>query len=172
MIARKLSLLLQNFDLDVVAYDPFVSEEDMAACGVTKTDLDKVFREADVVSVHTPAMPETEKLLNRSHFEKMKQGATLINTARGSVIDEEALIAVLGERPDLTAVLDVTSPEPPAEDSPLFALPNVILTPHIAGSMAGECRRMGQYTINECKRYLAGKPLEWQITRESAKLMA
>jgi phosphoglycerate dehydrogenase-like enzyme len=82
------------------------------------------------------------------------------------------MIAVLQQRPDLYAVLDVTYPEPPEPGSPLYTLPNVVLTSHIAGSMDAECRRMGQYIISELRRYLAGEPLYWAITRERAQIMA
>jgi phosphoglycerate dehydrogenase-like enzyme len=88
------------------------------------------------------------------------------------VVDEPAMIEALAERPDLFALLDVTYPEPPAPGSPLYTLPNVIVTPHIAGSMNNECRRMGQYAVDECRRYLAGEPLQWQVTRELAAKLA
>jgi phosphoglycerate dehydrogenase-like enzyme len=105
-------------------------------------------------------------------FRAMKPDASFINTARGAVVDEPAMIDVLAERPDITAVLDVTYPEPPKPESPLYTLPNVILTPHIAGSMDRECRRMGRYALEECRRYLNGVPLKWQVTRELAATMA
>ena len=76
------------------------------------------------------------------------------------------------ERPDLYAVLDVTYPEPPVEGSPLYTMPNIVLTPHIAGSLSTECRRMGQYAINELKRYLNGEPQQWAISREQAATLA
>jgi phosphoglycerate dehydrogenase-like enzyme len=100
----------------------------------------------------------TAELLN-----SMKKGATFINTARGHVVRENELIQVLEDRPDLQAVLDVTEQEPLPLSSPLNALPNVVLTPHIAGSQGRECQRMGQYMVDELDRYLAGSPLLWQV---------
>ena len=96
----------------------------------------------------------------------MKPYSTFINTSRGAVIRENEMIEVLRQRPDLWAVLDVTYPEPPPPDSPLYTLPNVLLTPHIAGSMGEECRRQGRYMIEELERYLAGQPLSWAVTKE------
>ena len=116
-----------------------------------------------MVSVHTPWLPATEKLIGEKLVRSMKPGATLVNTSRGAVIDEEALCAVLRERSDLTAVLDVTYPEPPAGDSPLRHLPNVILTPHIAGSTGPEVARMCWWMVEEAKRYLAGEPLRHKV---------
>jgi phosphoglycerate dehydrogenase-like enzyme len=107
-----------------------------------------------------------------SHLASMKRNATLINTSRGAVVREAEMVEVLGERPDLWAVLDVTPPEPPEPDSRLFDLPNVVLTPHIAGSLGNECRRMGRLVVDELRRYVAGEPLKHEITRERAALMA
>jgi phosphoglycerate dehydrogenase-like enzyme len=98
----------------------------------------------------------------------MKEGTSFINTARGAVIAEDEMIAVLTERQDLTAILDVTYPEPPPPGSPLYSLPNVFLTPHIAGSLDGECLRMGQEMAAELGRWLRGEPLLWQIRPEEA----
>jgi phosphoglycerate dehydrogenase-like enzyme len=102
----------------------------------------------------------------------MQPYSTFINTSRGAVICEAEMIQVLESRPDLTAVIDVTHPEPPPPDSPLYTLPNVILTPHIAGSVDAECRRQGQYMIAELKRYLSGEPLVYGLTKEQVKIMA
>src|SRR5205823_690272 len=120
------------------------------------------------VSLHTPHLPETEGMITGRHLDSMKRGATFINTARGQVVREGEMIEVLSRRPDLQAVLDVTAPEPPAADSPLYTLENVVLTPHIAGSLGEECRRMGRYMVDELRRYLAGEPLKWQVTPQTA----
>jgi len=111
-------------------------------------------------------------MIRGSHFAAMKPGATFINTARGAVVREDEMIEVLRDRPDLYAILDVTDPEPPVPDSPLFTLPNVVLTPHIAGSLGPECRRMGRYMVEELQRYVAGRPLKWEISHERARILA
>lgn len=172
MIGRLVCERLRPFDVNVIAYDPFVSPEVARALNVELCSLDDVFRRAEVVSLHTPWLPETEGMIQGRHFALMKPNATFINTARGAVVNEPEMIAMLQARPDLFAVLDVTHPEPPAPDSPLYTLPNVLLTPHIAGAMNAECRRMGRYMVDELRRYLAGQPLQWQITRDRAALLA
>src|SRR5690606_39096429 len=101
---------------------------------------------------------------------RMKRGATFINTARGAVVNEEDLIAVFRERTDLQALLDVTYPEPPANDSPLYVLDNVLITPHIAGSIGPECRRMAAYMIEELKRFINNEPLKWGLTKQKAAI--
>lgn len=172
MIGRRVADLLQPFDLHVIAYDPYVSAEEGAALGVEMCALDAVFRRAAVVSLHTPWLPETEGMITGAHLAAMPSGATFINTARGAVVREAEMVDVLHRRPDLYAVLDVTYPEPPPPDSPLYTLPNVVLTPHIAGSMFEECRRMGHYMVEEFRRYRTGEPLRWAISREQAKVLA
>jgi phosphoglycerate dehydrogenase-like enzyme len=102
----------------------------------------------------------------------MKQGATFINTSRGAVVDEPEMIEVLKARPDLIAVLDVTHPEPPAQDSPLRWMENVVLTPHIAGSMGRECQRMGIIMVQELERYLSGISLHYEIDSQRATILA
>jgi phosphoglycerate dehydrogenase-like enzyme len=134
--------------------------------------LEELFRESDVVSLHAPHTDETDGMITGEHIASMKRGATFINTARGGIVREEEMLEVLRKRPDLTAVLDVTEPEPAAADSPVFALPNVVLTPHIAGSLGLECRRMGRYMVDELRRYLNGEPLRWQVTRELVEKIA
>ena len=133
---------------------------------VELVSLEELFRRADVVSVHTPWLPETEGLIRGAHIASMKQGATFINTARGAVVRERELLEVLAARPDLQAVLDVAIEEPPAADSQMYTLPNVLLTPHIAGSTGAECRRMGRYMAEELVRYAAGEPLRWPVRPE------
>ena len=172
MIGRLMVERLKLFDVKVIAYDPFVSEADAATLGVELCELDELFTRADVVSLHTPKLPETLGMITGAHLASMKPGTTFINTARGAIVREDEMIEVLQQRTDLYAILDVTDPEPPMEGSALYTLPNVILTPHIAGSMDAECRRMAQYMIDDYRRYVAGDGLVWRVTREKARTMA
>jgi phosphoglycerate dehydrogenase-like enzyme len=172
MIGRLVRERLRPFDLRVLVYDPFLTAEEAVALGVTPASLPELFRTADVVSLHAPWLKETEGLITGAMLDTMKPGATFINTARGAIVREAEMIDVLQRRVDLTAVLDVTHPEPPLLGSPLYTLSNVFLTPHIAGSTDNECRRMGRYMIDELDRYLAGQPLKWQVTEAQAALLA
>ncbi len=172
MIGRRMVELLKPFDLRILAYDPFVKPEEAKALGVTLVPLDTLFRDSDVVSLHTPWLKETEGLITGAHLASMKPGATFINTARGAIVREPEMIEVLEKRPDLFALLDVTYPEPPVPGSKLYTLPNVILTPHIAGSMNAECRRMGRYMIEELDRFNAAQPLRWRVTEKMAQTLA
>lgn len=172
MIGRGVCERLKSFDLNVIAYDPFATEEDAQALGIELVDLETVFARADVVSLHTPWLKETEKMIAKPLFLSMKPGATFINTARGAVVHEAEMAEALAERPDLFALLDVTYPEPARPDSPLWTLENVIITPHIAGSQGAECHRMAKFMLDELDRYLAGQPLQWEITQKKAAVMA
>ncbi|WP_309398933.1 hydroxyacid dehydrogenase [Cerasicoccus maritimus] len=171
-IGRLVVERLQSLDVKVVAYDPFVKPEQARAMGVKMCSLEEVFAQSDVVSCHTPWLPETENMLKREHFASMKPHSSFINTARGAVVDEDGLIGALRERPDITAVLDVTYPEPPVPESPFYTLPNVVLTPHIAGSLSSECRRMARYMIAEYDRMIGGQPVQWEINRQRAATLA
>jgi phosphoglycerate dehydrogenase-like enzyme len=168
LVARRLATL----DVKVIAYDPLVSPADAAALNVTLCSLDEAFARGDVVSCHTPLTAETSGMLGRAQFAAMKPGATFINTARGGLVREIEMAQVLRERPDLFAVLDVSDPEPPAPNSPLFGLQNVVLTPHIAGSMGPECRRLGTMMVDEVERYLAGQPLLGEVQQQHLPVIA
>lgn len=172
MIARLVAQRLRTFDVKILAYDPFVTAEQAQELGVTLCSLQELFSRSDVVSLHTPWLKETENMITGEMFASMKQGATFINSARGAVIREPEMIEVLQRRPDLQAVLDVTYPEPPAQDSPLWTMENVLLTPHIAGSMGNECHRHAKAMLQECVRYLSGEPMQYEISEEKAKIMA
>ena len=102
----------------------------------------------------------------------MRENAVLINTGRGAQVVEEDLVRVLRERSDLTALLDVTYPEPPADDHPFYTLPNCLLTPHIAGSAGDELARMGEYMLGECKDYLDGEPCKYEVSMKMLETMA
>jgi prepilin-type N-terminal cleavage/methylation domain-containing protein len=167
-VGRALLRFLQPFDLRVIVYDPFVTRTEADALGVERAEtLEALFARSHVVSLHAPCMPETHGMITGSHLELMKPGATFINTARGAIVMEEELLDVATRRSDLQFILDVTHPEPPPASSPLYTLRNVVLTPHIAGSVGNECRRMGRYMVQELERFVAGQPLRWQVTRES-----
>lgn len=172
VIARQLRERLKPFDLQVVAYDPFATAEDAARLNVRLLSLDELFATADVVSVHTPLLKETEGLITGAHFAAMKPGATFINTARGAVVHEPGMLEVLEKRPDLWAVLDVTWPEPPVAGSPFYRLPNVVLTPHIAGTNGREAARIGRAMVDDFYRWRRGEPLQHRITREQFERMA
>jgi phosphoglycerate dehydrogenase-like enzyme len=172
MIGKMVLEKLRTLDVKVIAYDPFVTPEQASEMGIELCSLEDLFQRADVVSLHTPWLKEAENLIRGSHFNSMKSLATFINTSRGAVVNEEEMIGALKLRPDLTALLDVTWPEPPVAGSPLYTLPNVFLTPHIAGSVEGECARMGRYMLEEFRRYSRGEPLKWQISREMSTRMA
>jgi phosphoglycerate dehydrogenase-like enzyme len=155
--------LLSRFDLNLLAYDPYVDPAVAEAHGVRLVGLDELIARSDVVSLHVPNLPATRHMVSTAFLEAMKRGATLINTSRGAVVDENALVEVLSRRADLFAVLDVTDPEPPAAGSPLFSLPNIVVTPHIAGSLGKERRRQGRLMAEELARYVAGEPMQHEV---------
>lgn len=157
---------LRRLDVEVLAFDPMLSETEAEQLGVTLVSLEDAFRRGQVVSCHIPLLPETVAMLRREHFIAMRPGATFINTARGKIVDEPGLIAALRQRPDLWAVLDVLAHEPPPPGAVLPTLPNVIVTPHVAGSLAGECRRMSQAMIEELTLFIEGAPSTREVERE------
>jgi len=171
-IGRRVCEHLKRFDMEVIAYDPLATAEQASHLGVELVPLAELFSRADVVSLHAPRLPETIGMITGQHLAAMKPYATFINTARGAIVCENEMIQVLRNRPDLLAVLDVTDPEPPPADSALYELDNVVLTPHIAGSLGRECARMGWMMVDELKRYLVGQPLTHEVTRQQAKTLA
>ena len=163
-VGRHVMKLLQPFAVHVLVYDPFLLPEAAAALGAELVELDELLRRADVVSLHAPAKPDTIHLLNAERLALMKDDALLINTARGNLIDEAALIAAL-RKGRFFAFLDVTDPEPPAADSPLRRLENVVVIPHIAGCIEN-CGRMGELAVEELRRVFAGEPAIYPIRPE------
>lgn len=148
---------LKPFDLSVLLYDPTIGESEAQKLGVRKVGLEELMKLSDVVSLHAPVLPETVRMVGQKELAAMRTGTTLINTARGDLVDHDALRReLMAQR--LTAVLDVTSPEPLEPGDPLFELPNVQLTPHIAGSMGTELHRMTAFAVHEIERLAAGKP--------------
>ncbi len=171
-IGRKLIELLRPFRLRILVVDPYLADADAATLGVERVSLETAFREACVVSNHLPNLPSLQKVLDRTLFASMRQGATFINTGRGAQVNEEDLLAVWRERPDLMALLDVTYPEPPARGSGLFALPNIQLSNHMAGAHDDEVVRMADYMLDEFARYRAGEPLRYSVSLDMLDRMA
>lgn len=159
---RHLIHLLQLFEVQVLVYDPFVPEAEVKSMGAGKVELDELLRSSDVVSIHAPSVPETDRMMNARTLGLMKDNAILINTARGSLVNEEALVAEL-RKGRLWACLDVTDPEPPEADHPFRSLPNVTLLPHIAGAENNGLYRLGDYIADEVERYAEGKPLKGEV---------
>jgi phosphoglycerate dehydrogenase-like enzyme len=163
---------LRPFGVRVAVFDPYLDPAEARRLGVRPMALAELFRSCDVVSLHAPLLPETRGLVTGELVASMRPGAALVNTSRGGIVREAELIEALRERPDVTAVLDVTDPEPPAPDSPLRTLPNVVLTPHVAGALGRERRLLGRLVASELRRYLAGQPLRWEVTRDRVAVMA
>ncbi|MBI1778029.1 MAG: hydroxyacid dehydrogenase [Proteobacteria bacterium] len=170
-IGSRLRQLLSGYPLRVIAYDPFLTSARAAELQVEAVSLDEVFRRSLVVCNHTPDLASTKGILNERHFRSMRDGATFINTGRGAQVVEEDLIKVLGDRPDLTALLDVTLPEPPASASPLWRLSNVVISPHIGGTIGDEVVRLADCVIAEFEAWLAGRPLHHQVTASVLETM-
>ena len=164
--------MLKAYRLKVYAYDPFASDEKLAALGVERMSLEDIFTKCQTISNHTANVPETVGMLNKKYFDLMKDNATFINTGRGAQVVEEDLINALIEKPDRTAVLDVTDPEPPVEGSPFYSMPNVYLTPHMAESANEECKRMGEYMLSEAERFVKGEDFKYSVTFKMLETMA
>ena len=161
-IGRKVAKFLTGFDFTVLLSDPFVRPGDPITEIAELVDLDTLMARSDVVSIHAPSLPSTRAMIGARQLRLMQDGAAFINTARGALIDEAALIAEL-QTGRIHAVIDVTDPEIPEKGSPLYSLPNVFLTPHVAGAVGTERLRLGQLAIEEVERFVAGIPLEFAV---------
>jgi len=171
MVGKRVLEMLKNYDVTTCCYDPFLGEEQARELGATPVELDEMFRTCDVVSLHAPNIPSTEHMVRGEHFQSMKDGAIFINTARGRIVKEDEMIEEL-KKARIFACLDVTDPEPPKPDSPLYDLENVFLTPHIAGAVGKDAWRLGAYVVDEMQRYLNGEPPAFPVTRDMMEWMA
>jgi phosphoglycerate dehydrogenase-like enzyme len=156
-VGRRLLELLRPYDFEVLLYDPYVDAAEAAALGARQVELEELLRGSDVVTLHAPDIPETHHMLDRGALALIRDGGVLINTSRGALVDQDALVDELVSG-RLSAVLDVTDPEPLPADSPLHTLPNVFLTPHIAGSLGNELARLGRIVVEELERLAQGLP--------------
>lgn len=165
-IGRRVLDLLRSHDMDILLFDPLVSVAEARQLGAELVSLPELMEECLTVSLHAPLLPTTRHMIDAGMLARMRDGATLINTARGGLIDQAALEAELVSG-RLSAFLDVTEPETLPETSPLYDLPNVVLTPHIAGAIGNERQRLGRLVVDEIERFVAGKPLQHGLTLES-----
>ncbi|MCZ7866180.1 MULTISPECIES: hydroxyacid dehydrogenase [Agrobacterium] len=154
-IGRLVMELLARGKFQIAVYDPFISAEDAAAFAATKMELDELLVWSDVVSLHAPILPETRHMIGARELALMADHAIFINTARGWLVDHDALLteAVSGR---LRILIDTPEPEPLPPDSPFYDLPNVVLTPHIAGALGNELRALSDLAITEIERFVAG----------------
>ncbi len=172
MIGSLVIEMLKAYNIKIKVFDPFLSDERADALGVTKCSLSELFSTCFVVSNHLANNSETQGMLKKEHFSLMRKYATFLNTGRGAQVVEKDLCDVLREREDLTAILDVTQPEPPEENHLFYKLPNCILTPHIAGSYGDEVKRMGEYMLSEYKKYVNDESSPYEVTLKMLETMA
>lgn len=165
-VGRKVIELLRHFEVNVLLFDPNLTADEARAIGATRVELNDLFKRSDVVSLHAPVLYTTRQLVSAARLALMKNGAVLINTARGSLVDEAALVAECKKR-RIWAFLDVTDPEPPPAGSPLYGCPNLTLSPHIAGSIGRGRRKIGELACEELKRFFDGKPPLYPVTAET-----
>ncbi|GAA2252883.1 2-hydroxyacid dehydrogenase [Streptomyces ruber] len=171
LIGRRVVELLRPYDFRVLLHDPYVSEEEAAALGVEPVSLPDLFAHSDVVSVHTPLLPATQGLVSRALIAAMRPGAVLLNTARGAVVDQDALTDAATEG-RIRAVLDVTDPEVLPPDHPLWDCDNVLITPHLAGSQGNEWRRLAELAVDEVRRWAAGDGFAHPVRHERLAFLA
>ncbi|RBP91468.1 D-3-phosphoglycerate dehydrogenase [Cytobacillus firmus] len=163
-IPRRFIEKVKPLGFKLAAYDPFVSAEDMAAAGVQKMELDEIIREADYLSLHVPLIKDTFHLLNAKCFSQMKKSAVIINTARGPIIDEKALIEALEKGVIAGAALDVTEEEPISIDSPLLQMENVIITPHSAWYSEEAMVELRQKAAKNIVQVIKGEKTPYALT--------
>ena len=155
-IGQAVGRLAAAFGMKVITYNRSESEEGRKIADYV--DLDTLFTQSDIVSLHCPLFPETEKIINASNIAKMKDGAMLVNTARGGLVDEEALVEALESGKLRYAAVDVVSQEPMKEDNPLLKTRKVIITPHIAWAPVESRQRLMDCVEENIRAYLNGTP--------------
>jgi D-3-phosphoglycerate dehydrogenase len=161
-IGTEVAQRVAAFKMRVISYDPFLNEEDQASRGAQAFAMDALLEQADFITLHLPLTEETDGLIDRPALQAMKAGACIISTARGGLIDEEALLEALQSGRLAGAALDVFATEPP-KNSELINHPGVITTPHIAGQTVEAQRRVAVDIVEEVLAALEGKPLRWAI---------
>ena len=172
MIGKLVIKMLKVYKLNLKVFDPFLPDDVATELGVQKVSLEEIFSTCTVVSNHLANNEQTKNILDYKLFSLMPEYATFLNTGRGAQVVEADLIKHLEERPDVMAILDVTAPEPPLDDSKLYTLENCILTPHIAGSSGDEVHRMAEFMIEEFKNYRENILCKYEVTEKMLATMA
>ena len=162
---------LRRLDVAVLLHDPYLTPREARRLGAEPVTLDSLCRRSDLLTIHAPALPETRHLLDDRRLALMPDGAVLINTARGSLVDTDALTRECATG-RISAVLDVTEPEPLPPGHPLLAMPNVFITPHLAGAQGRELRRLGEFATDEVGRLVRGEPLQGGVEAHQLTLNA
>ncbi len=170
-VGREVIRLLEPWDVDIIVYDPYVTDEQAAEMGVAMVGLDELFERADHVTVHAPRLPETEKMIGAEQLAKLRDGGTLVNTSRGSVIDHDALLAECRSR-RLNVCLDVTTPEPLPPTSGFRGLDNVIITPHASGAGFDGYFQIGDSTVRALVDCFNGDPIDGAVPLERYETIA
>jgi phosphoglycerate dehydrogenase-like enzyme len=171
LVGRRVIELLRPFDLEVAVADPYLDGAEAERLGVVRLELDELVATSHVVSVHAPDLPATRHLIGAAQLAAMQDGATLVNTARGAIVDTGALVEALRDA-RISAVLDVTDPEPLPPDHPLLSMPNVFVTPHVAGAQGSELGRLADLAITEIERFAAGQPPLHPVRERDLERMA
>ncbi len=161
-VGREVIRFLKPFDCRILVYDPYLSDEEDNGLMVEKTSLENLFEQSDFVSIHAPMTEETYHMINERHLGLLRDGAVLVNTSRGEVIDQEALIREC-ETGRILVALDVTDPEPLPRDSPLRKLKNVVITPHVAGRGLYGTKKIGEMTLQGLEDFFAGREVKDSI---------
>ena len=163
-VGRLVIEMLRPYSLDVVVYDPYLDDHQAVTLGVAiERDLTTLCSTVDVLSIHAPDVPPTRGMIGAAQIAALRDGAVLINTARPALIDQTELLDHLAAG-RISAILDVTDPEPIPTDHPLLSLANVFVTPHIAGSIGTELSRMADLAIDEIERFGRDEPLLYEVT--------
>jgi phosphoglycerate dehydrogenase-like enzyme len=172
VIGRRVMELLAPWRVELLLYDPYCSPPSAAKYGAQLVGLEELLGRSDIVSLHAPLTPETTAMLGAAELAMMQDGSLLVNTARGRLIDSDALLAEL-QSGRIAAALDVTDPhEPLPPSSPFLGLENCIVTPHIAGPTLDARRRQGRDAVDETIRFLGGEALRYHIPPERWELVA
>lgn len=170
-VGKHLLKLLGAFEFKKLVHSFYPFEKQAKEAGARLVKIDEIMRKSDAVVLLAPNIPQNKHMIDARRFALMKDGAFFLNSGRGALVDENALIKAL-QSGRINACIDVSDPvEPPAEGSPLYNLPNCVITPHIAGAVHNECHRLGNQVLKELRRYLSGAPFENEITEELAKVI-